>query len=144
MAYKKKKGFFEDNDSVSHILEDLLDLSLLKLDDKPMPNKFKIPDRDKNIDNKPVIKKVKPVETTEVRTLDSIIKNARQMNNKLSKSKWVNNSVEPEESILEKAKKQGKSAYDSDVLRQLILERQKKKRESLGLSSIINKAKKRK
>ncbi|WP_339034854.1 hypothetical protein [Spiroplasma endosymbiont of Cantharis rufa] len=136
MAYKKKKVFFEDNDSVSQILEDLLDLSLIKFDDKSVPNKFQSP----NIDNK----KINSLETSEVKNLDSIIKNAREMNNIFSKSKWINNSVEEEEFIIEKAKKEGKSAYDSDVLRQLILERQKKKKELLGLSSIINKAKKRK
>ncbi|WP_342274810.1 hypothetical protein [Spiroplasma endosymbiont of Cantharis lateralis] len=144
MAYKKKKAFFEDNDSVSQILEDLLDLSLIKFDDKPVPNKYQIPNIANDIDNKTIIKKIKPLENSEVKNLDSIIKNARQMNNIFSKSKWINNSVEEEEFIIEKAKKEGKSAYDSDVLRQLILERQKKKKESLGLSSIINKAKKRK
>ncbi|ALD66284.1 hypothetical protein [Spiroplasma cantharicola] len=157
MAKKKNKLFFEENESITHILEDLLDLSLLKFDDNENKiNTFKVPEINQNKAvtlnttravtnlNKNVFKKEPMVPTPEVIDLHSIIEKARQKNNKFIKETGISNFIEPEQVILEKAKKQGKSAYDSDILRELILERQKKKRELMGLSSIINKAKTRK
>ncbi|WP_338984195.1 hypothetical protein [Spiroplasma endosymbiont of Othius punctulatus] len=59
--------------------------------------------------------------------INSILKNARVQNNNMKNNSWTDPQDKLEAEIIEKAKQSGKNEFDSDVLRELILHRQKNK-----------------
>ncbi|QHX36605.1 hypothetical protein [Spiroplasma sp. BIUS-1] len=135
MASKKNKTNKDLDKDISLAMEELLDLSNIEFDDDKKDNNLKVENTKKE-------QKVEPEEDFDPTNLASIIKHARKAGAAANGIKWVDPDKKREDDIISKAKSQGKSAYDSDVLRELILQRQKQKNESKGLSSIINKAKK--
>ncbi|WP_338985575.1 hypothetical protein [Spiroplasma endosymbiont of Diplazon laetatorius] len=129
MSNKKTKSKVELDDSISLLIEDLLELSSIEFDDEKQTQD---------------VEQLEGVieETFDPTNLASIIKHAKRAGAEANGEKWIDPDKKREDDIISKAKSQGKSAYDSDVLRELILQRQKKKRETGGLSSIISKVKK--
>ncbi|AGR42058.1 hypothetical protein [Spiroplasma diminutum] len=144
MANKKKVSKSDIDNSVTLAMEELLSLSSVKFEDEKKVNKVnKVKEKNskKIKEEKIEVKLDEPEENFDPTNLASIIKHAKKVGSQLQGKTWVDPDEQMENDIISKAKSQGKSAYDSDVLRELILQRQKKKRESTGLSSIINKTK---
>ncbi|AUB31480.1 hypothetical protein [Spiroplasma floricola] len=135
MASKKAKNIYKNevDDNVSLAMEDLLELAMLEFENKETSKddnlKLRIEYEDDNEEFNPT-------------DLNSIIKHARKIEQQNSQLKWVDPDQKIENDIISKAKNEGKSIYDAEVLRELILQRQKKKRETEGISSIISKVKK--
>ncbi|AOG60342.1 hypothetical protein SHELI_v1c03910 [Spiroplasma helicoides] len=62
--------------------------------------------------------------------LQQIIFQARQKTETLESVMWRDPEEIPEQEIIKNAQKKGKSEYDSDVLRELILKRQRERRKT--------------
>lgn len=65
--------------------------------------------------------------------INTILKNARLKNENLKQNSWTDPQDVLESEIIKSAESSGKSAYDADVLRQLILHRQKNKNKDSNL-----------
>ncbi|AKX34015.1 hypothetical protein SLITO_v1c03610 [Spiroplasma litorale] len=133
---KRKLSEEEVTNSATQAFQDLLDLVFIDLEKKD--NKKQ---KNNEIDNSKSIY-IKAVNSPK-KTLDSIINNAKSEISNIKSKCQKNYFLDPEEEIIKKAKDKGKSQYDSDVLRELILNRQKNKRLSNnGLLKVIENAKK--
>ncbi|AUM62595.1 hypothetical protein [Spiroplasma monobiae] len=133
MAVKNIKAKKNSDIDANIAMEELLELSTIEFDDEKKSNSSKSNVSKKTKDNE---------DEFDPTNLASIIKHAKKVGAEVNGVTWVDPDKKREDDIITKAKSQGKSAYDSDVLRELILQRQKQKNESKGLAGIINKAKK--
>ncbi|WP_339021626.1 hypothetical protein [Spiroplasma endosymbiont of Atherix ibis] len=140
MANKKTKNISNNqiDDTVSLAMEELLELAILefKNNENLENNKNNSNNLDLKIEYNDDEKDFNPTD------LSSIIIHAKKVEQKNNQLKLVDPYKKVENDIISKAKNEGKSIYDADVLRELLLQRQKKKYETEGLSSIINKIKK--
>ncbi|QHX35889.1 hypothetical protein STIUS_v1c03350 [Spiroplasma sp. TIUS-1] len=66
--------------------------------------------------------------------INNILKNARLKNDNMKQNSWTDPQDIIEANIIKEAEKSGKSAYDSDVLRELILTRQKNKNKDSNIN----------
>ncbi|ASP28121.1 hypothetical protein SCORR_v1c03470 [Spiroplasma corruscae] len=115
------------DDSAEQAFQDLLDLVFTDLEKNDVKKEKKLPFKYTNNDSN---------------NLSSIINRAKNEINSIKTKCEKNYIIDPEEEIIKKAKIKGKSQYDSDVLREIILNRQKNKRSvSNDLTDIIKKAK---
>ncbi len=129
-----KKTLIDNDKTVELAFEELLELSTMELENLSFSietNSKKTPQPNKNsYDNLSGIQK--------------IIFDAKNKNTNIKKEIKYTPESSDEREIIMRASQKGKSAYDSDVLRELILNRQKQKRNSNNLSSLINDVKKNK
>ncbi|QGS51878.1 hypothetical protein [Spiroplasma tabanidicola] len=138
---KKEKEVLKNSDadvSASLAFEELLELSTTKLSDINL-NTITLDD-DENTNY------IDINETIDVDENDlfKIIKRAQKQKSILNNQRWVNSEENEENEIIKKAEMSGKSKYDSDVLRELILKRQRDKRKDKGLNNFIDNVKKKK
>ncbi|AGR41054.1 hypothetical protein [Spiroplasma taiwanense] len=143
---KRKLTRDEIEKSIELAFQELLELSTMDLENNSFQleedkQKFK-----KNIKENPIksnsIEKVNSIQKNSKQTdLKAIISLAKQKGKEINTGKWKDYDSSREDEVLLKAKKEGKSAYDSDVLRELILERQKQKRKTNDVNEIIYKKK---
>ncbi|AKU79599.1 hypothetical protein [Spiroplasma turonicum] len=129
--FKDKSKDKKVTDSGEQAFQELLDLIFLDSPKHTSLNKEDI----KSSPNKPKLDN----------SLEQIIKNAKLQINSVKNKCQNNYYLDPEEEIIKKAHENGKSQYDSDVLRELILNRQKNKRAiNNDLSKVIDNAKNKK
>jgi len=129
-----KKTLIDNDKTVELAFEELLELSTMELENLSFSietNSKKTPQPNKN-------------SYDSLSGIQKIIFDAKNKNTNIKKEIKYTPESSDEREIIMRASQKGKSAYDSDVLRELILNRQKQKRNSNNLSSLINNVKKNK
>ncbi|QEH61760.1 hypothetical protein SCHIN_v1c05630 [Spiroplasma chinense] len=132
---KKNKKVIDVDKEAELAFEELLDLSTSELQDIVLDQETK-----KRTSKKSYLK-VSDKDKLGQNDLFNIIQNAKKQEGIVNKEMWVDDSVDEEKAIIEKAKAKGKSEYDSDVLRELILKRQQQRRNTNGMSAFLNSVK---
>ncbi|QBQ07636.1 hypothetical protein SGLAD_v1c04370 [Spiroplasma gladiatoris] len=132
-SFKSIKTNEADNSAIL-AFEELLDLSTTKLSDIKLET-ITLEDDEINYVN------INDTVELDEDDLTKIINRAKKHGEVVRGSRKLNPLEIEEEEIINKALKEGKSRYDSDVLRELILKRQKERRKEIGLTNILKNAK---